>query len=207
MTKETTFIYALKCPIFKDIRYIGQSKTPTKRLYQHINDQSNIYKSYWVKQLKSKRLMPILTILEEVDILIANEKEDKYINKYSQEYLLFNKKLNKDLNYKDNKSRKAGGRKRTTFQQEILNGIVPILNLTRTETLVANLIVNMFTYKEICKYLDISNSTLKIHTKNIRKKLDLCTGTNTKDWILKLQIIYNKATPYRGCYIKRTMIL
>ena len=52
-----------------NIRYIGKSNEPRKRLYSHIkecNRDSKSHKVNWVKSLLSKGEKPIIEILDEV---------------------------------------------------------------------------------------------------------------------------------------------
>lgn len=66
---ETTFIYTLEHPITNEIRYIGKTSNPKKRLRDHINvNKNNTYKEQWVNGLKSKNLLPILNILDVVPL-------------------------------------------------------------------------------------------------------------------------------------------
>ena len=68
----TVYIYALCEPdLWQEVRYIGASANPKKRLGQHLAD-SNIAaedspKNRWLKALKAKRLKPILRILDQTD--------------------------------------------------------------------------------------------------------------------------------------------
>lgn len=81
--KNTTFIYALVCPISNKVRYIGKANNPKDRLSDHrrIRD-NNLPKKLWIKSLLEMRLSPILLILEEVDMSVWKDKEKFYINKY-----------------------------------------------------------------------------------------------------------------------------
>lgn len=66
---ETVYIYGLFDPRNYQLRYIGKSNNPEKRLYRHImyaksNDRNHhIYN--WIRQLLSENLEPSLEILEE----------------------------------------------------------------------------------------------------------------------------------------------
>lgn len=67
---KTTFIYTLS-DIRGDIRYVGKSNTPRKRLYSHIKECKTDNKSHkinWVKSLINKGELPIIEILEEVSM-------------------------------------------------------------------------------------------------------------------------------------------
>lgn len=66
--KSTTFIYTLS-DINGDVRYIGKSNTPRKRLYSHIKECKTSNKSHkinWIKSLILKDELPIMEVLDEV---------------------------------------------------------------------------------------------------------------------------------------------
>lgn len=61
------YLYYLKDPITKEVRYIGQTVDPKKRLYTHCyeaatNKGSNPWKKNWIKLLLSKGLKPALEV-------------------------------------------------------------------------------------------------------------------------------------------------
>ena len=63
------FIYALQDPITKEVRYIGKTKNPKMRFYNHMNKRHNekTHKRNWIESLKSKKLKPIMIIIDEVN--------------------------------------------------------------------------------------------------------------------------------------------
>jgi hypothetical protein len=63
------FIYALIDPESQEVRYIGKTKNPNRRISQHINECSRIrtHKNNWILSLKNKKLKPIMTIIDEVE--------------------------------------------------------------------------------------------------------------------------------------------
>lgn len=66
---ETTFIYTLIDPNTNEIRYIGKSNTPRKRLYDHINECNTNKKSHkisWIKTLLDKGKRPTIEIIDEI---------------------------------------------------------------------------------------------------------------------------------------------
>lgn len=79
--KPVFYIYALICPIYEEIKYIGLTKNPKTRLYQHLNACSeNKRKNEWIKKLKDLNLEPKFEILDSfTDRLIASNTEVRYI--------------------------------------------------------------------------------------------------------------------------------
>lgn len=60
-------IYALIDPRDNSIRYVGQTKTPHKRLMQHMSqDYAQGAKKQWLDELTAARLVPIMQICERV---------------------------------------------------------------------------------------------------------------------------------------------
>lgn len=78
---ETTFIYILKDPITYEVRYVGKSNNPKRRLTYHLNKNKDIgtHKRNWLNSLNSK---PILEIIKEVDITEWQKYEKYYIKYY-----------------------------------------------------------------------------------------------------------------------------
>lgn len=70
------YIYTLDCPITNQIRYIGKSNNPEKRLKHHIAYKGKCHKTSWIKSLKG--LKPILSILDETGC----EKEAYKLEQY-----------------------------------------------------------------------------------------------------------------------------
>jgi group I intron endonuclease len=61
-----TFIYTLSCPITNEIKYIGKSDNPKKRLTKHLSEKKSTLKNNWIKSLKKNGLKPKMEILDEV---------------------------------------------------------------------------------------------------------------------------------------------
>ena len=63
------FIYALQDPITKEVRYIGKTKNLKMRFHNHMNKRHNekTHKRNWIESLKSKKLKPIMLIIDEVN--------------------------------------------------------------------------------------------------------------------------------------------
>lgn len=78
---QKVFIYALKDPRTDEIRYIGKSAHPAKRLEQHLHDRSTNYaKVLWLDELRLEGLQPQLLILEEVDAKSWPEAEQRWMD-------------------------------------------------------------------------------------------------------------------------------
>lgn len=77
----TVYIYGLKDPETKEIRYVGKSNNPKLRYRCHIkcSDTSNNHKHGWIMELYRKNLKPELLILEETDEEHWEEREKYWI--------------------------------------------------------------------------------------------------------------------------------
>jgi hypothetical protein len=60
------FIYCLQCPVSGLIRYVGKSVDPDSRYARHLVCKRRDHRSNWIRSLKSKGLLPVMDILEEV---------------------------------------------------------------------------------------------------------------------------------------------
>ena len=84
---KKTYIYSLICPLDGTVKYIGKANSPKDRFRKHKNlgDKNkgdNILKNNWIKQLLDQNLLPILNIIEEVNISEWKAKEKFYIKLY-----------------------------------------------------------------------------------------------------------------------------
>lgn len=85
---STTFIYALRDPTTQQIRYIGKSDTPKKRLRAHLGGcrrGERGHRPNWLRSLASNGLKPILEIVDEVLIDEWQAAEAAYIIFYKEE--------------------------------------------------------------------------------------------------------------------------
>ena len=64
-----TYIYTLEHPITNEIRYIGKTNNPKRRLHHHwvVGHKLKTKLSSWLKSLKKLKLKPIMTIIDETD--------------------------------------------------------------------------------------------------------------------------------------------
>lgn len=65
---KKVFIYTLAHPISNEIRYVGKTTNLTKRLYAHINTRYKTPCSDWCKTIKKNNLLPLIEVLDIVDI-------------------------------------------------------------------------------------------------------------------------------------------
>lgn len=79
---KITFIYSLVDPRSNQIRYIGKSNNPKKRLSAHLSEKRRTHKSHWIQSLKKVGLKPILNIVDEVLLKEWEFWEMHYISLY-----------------------------------------------------------------------------------------------------------------------------
>jgi predicted GIY-YIG superfamily endonuclease len=67
-----TYIYILQDPDTMDVRYVGKTTNPRKRLYQHTNKRVQEYSrrrylSNWLLKLLNDNKKPIMTIIDQIE--------------------------------------------------------------------------------------------------------------------------------------------
>jgi group I intron endonuclease len=80
-----TFIYGLIDPRNDQVRYVGKSNNPQVRLLRHIKDAKaggTCHRLSWIRGLLNLNLLPLLTVLEEVDVSVWGEREEYWIGKF-----------------------------------------------------------------------------------------------------------------------------
>lgn len=83
-------IYAIVCPITKDVKYIGKTFGTLKdRLSKHYsNSRDNSKKKKWIDNCIENFVYPEIILLEEVNNTISNISEQKWISHYGIDNLL-----------------------------------------------------------------------------------------------------------------------
>jgi len=80
------YIYTLSDPISKEIRYVGKSNNPEKRLRRHLSDyclfESWTSKNKWLLYLKNNNLFPLLGVIDEGDDESIDNLEIKWISHF-----------------------------------------------------------------------------------------------------------------------------
>lgn len=78
-----TYIYYLRCPIEKTVKYVGATKNPKTRFKQHITklDSLNTQKKIWLTMLFEKKLLPTMEIIDFAENETeGREKEQYYVD-------------------------------------------------------------------------------------------------------------------------------
>lgn len=71
------FIYVLKDPDSGEVRYVGKTNNPKKRMSGHLSAQQgrNLPSIRWVRKLKNLNKFPVMEIIEETDDWENSEKK------------------------------------------------------------------------------------------------------------------------------------
>ena len=99
------YLYTLKDPITNIVKYVGYSKNPKRRLWEHIRDAKRglkTYKSCWVKSLLDIQQVPIMEIIkdceyhedilvEEINLIRNLKEENDEISGYHRTFIIFKK--------------------------------------------------------------------------------------------------------------------
>jgi hypothetical protein len=83
--ENTWFIYGLVDPLSDQVRYVGASKNPQKRLLEHLAPsqlKKPIEKNRWLKELLSQGHRPRVIIIEKASELEWEEKEKFWIEHF-----------------------------------------------------------------------------------------------------------------------------
>lgn len=86
MRELTYTVYALIDPRDNNIRYIGITYDPDRRLKEHLSNDSNVLKRNWVNELRQFGLTPRMHLLETgLSLSLALEREHFLIQHYFNE--------------------------------------------------------------------------------------------------------------------------
>jgi hypothetical protein len=80
--ERAVFIYALKCPVTLEVRYVGKSNDPKARLRHHLDTRSRksiSHKNHWLNSLLANGRRPLLEILEVTTEADWPQREQYYI--------------------------------------------------------------------------------------------------------------------------------
>jgi group I intron endonuclease len=64
---KTTFIYTI-ADENGNIRYVGKSNNPQRRIHQHLREGKNSHKYNWLQSIKKRGFFPVVEILDEVPV-------------------------------------------------------------------------------------------------------------------------------------------
>jgi len=76
------YIYSLRHPQRKMVRYIGKTNRPVRREYEHLNRLDKSKKSEWISAILKKGKKPLLEIIEECSEADWHKREAYYIRKF-----------------------------------------------------------------------------------------------------------------------------
>jgi len=80
------YIYVLKHPVTKQIRYVGKTTTPKIRLRNHIYlvGKGKTHCKSWIKSLLNQRLKPEMVIIDKCHSSLGSIREKHWIRVYSK---------------------------------------------------------------------------------------------------------------------------
>ena len=85
-------IYALAHPLTGVIRYVGRSRDPVRRLYNHMHEmrarKGNAEKNSWIEAMRRR---PSVVILERCRPAVSDKREGAWIARLSRRGRLFNR--------------------------------------------------------------------------------------------------------------------
>ena len=83
------YLYVLKDPFDKKVRYVGATKNPKSRFYQHIKDAkkkkktAKTKKQKWISGLLERGLQPLIEVIKKIDDdAEARREEEKLVIKH-----------------------------------------------------------------------------------------------------------------------------
>jgi Uri superfamily endonuclease len=83
-------IYSILCPISKEVKYVGKTFGTLKdRLSRHVsNSKDKSKKKIWIIENVKNNMFPEIILIDEVDSVLSNVTEKKWILYYGIDNLL-----------------------------------------------------------------------------------------------------------------------
>ncbi len=79
----SVFIYGMRHPRTKDIRYVGKTRQSLRaRLQGHLHEKGETRKVRWIATLKAEDLLPEIFLIQIVDETLWEEAETRWITSY-----------------------------------------------------------------------------------------------------------------------------
>ncbi len=75
----TISIYVLIDPRDGEIRYVGKTKSPKKRLAGHLKEKDGSHRDHWISKLQRMGLVPRMQVMQEVPETFGSEAEIYWI--------------------------------------------------------------------------------------------------------------------------------
>jgi hypothetical protein len=84
MKTDIAYIYALLDPRNNEVRYIGKTINPKRRLVEHLNDSKREYnyRAMWIKSLLKENIKPLIKFLKICPLSDFVKYETEYIQLY-----------------------------------------------------------------------------------------------------------------------------
>ena len=76
------YIYTLKHPITNEVRYVGKTIRPKRRLAEHLYQHPKNHRGNWVKSLLKQGLKPTLEVIEECNDNNWEQREKFWITQF-----------------------------------------------------------------------------------------------------------------------------
>lgn len=179
---KKTFIYTI-ADEYGEIRYVGKSNNPKNRLYKHLTEKSNIHKYNWLKSIRKRGKMPIVEILEEVDLddweiheiywisqlrswgfrllnlTIGGEGGSEYKHTDSCKEVMRNKKLGKNLS-NEHKNSISRGVKQKFISDPNYNHCEDRTHIIDKDTLYQKYITENLSLNKCAEFFSVSKHTI-----------------------------------------------
>jgi len=111
MKTDIAYIYILRDPIDNEIRYVGKTINPKRRLAEHIAEckRYNHHRAKWIKKLILNRQKPILEIVKICPLSEFEKYETHYIKLYKS----------RKLTNSDSTGQGSSGRRKSIIKKSI----------------------------------------------------------------------------------------